>query len=126
MFGSRKCGWSSNLWLRGKAVDSRFKCDTELTGKCLQGGLEGEAFAGRGVEGPEQGVEIAIAGQGGVPGDVTAEHAVGILDAAALPGAVRIAVKFASRSGRRASRQTMSPLRAQPARSWLWCPGSRL
>ncbi len=42
-------------------VDSRFKCDTELTGEGLQGGLEGEAFAGRGVEGPEQGVEVMIA-----------------------------------------------------------------
>jgi hypothetical protein len=44
-----------------RQVDSRFKCDTELTSKCLQGGLEGEAFAGRGVEGPKQGVEVAIA-----------------------------------------------------------------
>jgi hypothetical protein len=44
-----------------RVVDSRFECDTELTSKCLQGGLEGEAFAGRGVEGPKQGVEVAIA-----------------------------------------------------------------
>jgi len=44
-----------------RAVDSRFKCDTELTGKCLQGGLEGEAFAGRGVESPEQGIEVGVA-----------------------------------------------------------------
>ena len=42
-------------------VDSRFKCDTELTDKGFQGGLEGEAFAGPGVEGPEQGVEVMIA-----------------------------------------------------------------
>jgi hypothetical protein len=41
-------------------VDSRFKCDTELTIEGLQGGLEGEAFAGRGVEGPEQGAEVAM------------------------------------------------------------------
>ena len=32
-------------------VDSRFKRDTELQGEGLQGGLEGEAFAGRGIEG---------------------------------------------------------------------------
>ena len=55
--------------------------------------MKGEAFAWRGVERPEQGIEVGvtIAGQGGVPGHITAQHAVGVLDAAALPGAVRIA-----------------------------------
>jgi hypothetical protein len=43
------------------SVDSRFKCDTELTCKGLQRTPEGEAFAGRGVEGPEQDIEVAIA-----------------------------------------------------------------
>jgi hypothetical protein len=45
----------------GYLVDSRFKCDTELKNEGLQRGLEGEAFAGRGVEGPEQGVEVVVA-----------------------------------------------------------------
>jgi len=31
-----------------------------LTSESLQGGLEGEAFAGRGVEGPEQGVDARL------------------------------------------------------------------
>lgn len=74
-------------------VDSRFKCDTELKSEGFQGGLEGEAFARRGVERPEQGIEVVIAvvRQGGVPRDVATQHAVGVLDAAPLPGAVGIA-----------------------------------
>jgi hypothetical protein len=49
------------LAMGGQRVDSRFKCDTKSMSKCLQGGLEGEAFAGRGVERPEQRVEVVIA-----------------------------------------------------------------
>ena len=78
---------------RGDLVDSRFKCDTELKSEGFQRGLEGEAFARRGVERPEQGIEVVIAvvRQGGVPRDVATQHAVGVLDAAPLPGAVGIA-----------------------------------
>ena len=47
-----------------------FQARHRIDGQMPPRGLEGEAFAGRGVEGPEQGVEVAItvARQGGVPG----------------------------------------------------------
>ena len=66
----KKCSVALAEW----RVNSRFKCDTELVGEGLEAGLEGEAFSGRGVERPEQGIEvvIAVARQGGVSGDVTA------------------------------------------------------
>ena len=71
---------------------SRFKCDTELKSEGFQGSLEGEAFARGGVERPEQGIEVVIAvvRQGGVPRDVATQHAVGVLDAAPLPGTVGV------------------------------------
>jgi len=42
-------------------LDSHFKCDTELTSEGLERCDVVEAFARRGVECPEQGIEVVVA-----------------------------------------------------------------
>jgi hypothetical protein len=75
-------------------VDSRLKCNT---GRSISEGFEGsqesEAFAGGVVVAKEASLKIVRrqSGQVGFAGEVTTESADGILDAAFLPGFVRIA-----------------------------------
>ena len=61
-------------------LESRFKCDTEVDGKCLDGCSVAEALPRRGVEVPDDVIEVGIGVpvEAGLAGRVAPELAVGV------------------------------------------------
>jgi hypothetical protein len=84
-----------------RALDSRFKFDTEVGGKNLDWGSVAEALSGYSIQVPDHVVAVGIGvfSEAGLAKKVVAEAAVGILDRSALPRAVRIAEVSAQADG---------------------------
>jgi len=75
------------------SLDSHFKCDTEVRGESLDWCLEAKALSWRCVQVPDDAfdVVVSVGGETGLAWQISAQAAIGVLDTAALPWAMRVA-----------------------------------